>query len=377
MGLMKRVLTQGRDPDKPAPGPASGVRSGKPPAAGQKTPVTAEARRDSILSDEHATPIHPEMITRMVLRELNDIPASIEAPAHIFAMLKRNLTLQKAALLLPDPEEQVYVPWTITGFDLTTQRRLHISEETAYSLFPNRVPVMLLFSGDETRQLQNCFSVREFGTIKRIVLCSFFYEARLLAILVITETPFFALDPTILQVMYSAFEDGISRLLFSSREARISRIQLPLLFTYEQLSPMAHEALRENPDRQPEVLFLQFNPETAVARILEQARESDRYRVRQDVLRILNTLIAGLGKVFVLPKNQLLLMRTEQFPERAGTETDRNPHLLDVELLVHQINQRLKQFFTELQGYDNAVSCRLVIYPRDSADMEELTASFG
>ncbi|HUX12807.1 MAG TPA: hypothetical protein VMW87_07240, partial [Spirochaetia bacterium] len=291
MGLMKRVLTQARAPDKPAPGPAGGVRPVNPATVGPKSPTTVRPLPASSLPDEQTIPIRPEMITRLVLRELNDIPASIEAPAHIFAMLKRNLTLRKAALLLPDPEEQVYVPWTITGFDMTTQRRLHISEETAYELFPNRVPLMLLFSGEETHRLENCFSVREFGSIERIVLCSFFYEARLLAILVITETPFFALDPTILQVMYSAFEDGISGLLFRTRDERISRIQLPLLFTYEQLLPMAHEALRADPDRQPDILFLQFNPEAAVVGILEQARESDEYRVRQDVLRILNTLI--------------------------------------------------------------------------------------
>lgn len=358
MGLMKRVLTQAHGPEPR-----------------QSTPAVPEKHQSATVGprpvdDRRSGPqsIHPEMVTRMILRELNEIPVTIEAPAHIFAMLKRNLTLQKAALLLPDPDESMYVPWSITGFDITTQRRLHIPEETAYELFTNRVPLMLLFNGQETRELQSYFSVREFTALDRVVLCSFFYEAKLLAVLVVTETPFFTLEPTILQVMYSAFEEGVSTLLYRSRDERISRIQLPLLFAHDQLLSMAQESLSVEQTPDSAILFLEFDAEPAVACITDLARETDRYRVRQDVLRILNTLLAGLGQVFTLSRHRLLLMRTE---------IEANSHLLDVELLVHQINERLRQYFAELEGSDAAVTCRLVAYPKDTADLEALTASFA
>ncbi|WP_455383501.1 hypothetical protein [Salinispira pacifica] len=361
-------LTKKAPEQKIKPSPAPEAQKKAVPVGPEAEVVRSEPATVGFEQQRSGQPLHPEMVTRMVLRELGEIPVTIESAAHLFAMLKRNLLLRKAALLLPDPEESMFVPWSITGFDITTQRRLHIPEETAYTLFSNRVPLMLLFEGDEMRPLEPYFSVREFSALKRLVFCSFFYEARLLAILVIADTPFFGLDPTILQVMYSAFEEGISSLLFRSREERIARIQLPLLFAFDQLSPMAHEALNQAGKGDASILFMEVDPEPAVVRILERTRETDRYRVRQDVLRILNTLLAGLGKVFTLPRHRLLLMRTE---------LDGDTGQLDVDLLSHQLNERLKRFFSELTDGDDAVTCRVVEYPTDSADLEELTASFS
>ncbi len=362
MGLMKRVLTEAHGPEPRKP--AGEKAETQEPAS----PASSAAAQRPVVHSPGPQSIHPEMVTRMILRELSEIPVTIEAPAHIFAMLKRNLMLRKAALLLPDPDESMYVPWSITGFDITTQRRLHIPEQAAYELFNNRVPLMLHFNGPEMEELQSYFSVREYTAFDKLVLCSFFYEAKLLAILAIAEAPFLALDPTILQVMYSAFEEGVSTLLYRSRDERIARIQLPLLFAHDQLLPMAQESLTADKVPDASILFLEFDPEPSVAAIADLARETDRYRVRQDVLRILNTLLSGLGKVFTLPRHRLLLMRTE---------IEGDSHLLDVELLTHQINERLRQYFAELDGSDATVTCRLVAYPRDTADLEALTASFA
>ena len=348
MGLMKRVLTQ------------ANVTEGNTLLASSVDVAVAEPTESS------AAALRPEVVIRSMLDELQTIQPSLEAPAHVFAVLKRNLLLTKAAILLPDPDERTFVPWSLSGFDVTTQRRLHIPEDSAYSLFPRRTASFLLLSGDELQPIEQYLSVREFTTADSVVLAPFFHEAKLLAILVIAETPFFELDHTILQVMYSASEDKIASLLFNSRDTRISHIQLPLLFSHDQLPAMAQEALREHTGEDITLLMLQLSADRAVEGIATHARETDRYRITQDVTRLVNTMISGLGTVFLYPEHRLVLLRLE----RGGNE-----RRLDVELLLHQMGCRLRDCFGELQKQEVILEHRLLRYPADSADLEELTGS--
>jgi hypothetical protein len=348
MGLMKRVLSETRDT----------------PPRSNNIPQLNHGVKNAVADAEDGNPgLRPELVTRAILRELADIVPTIESPAHVFAMLKRNLNLSKAALLLPDPDERTYVPWSLTGFDVTTQRRLHIPEDTAYSLFSSRVPLFLVLSGIELKSLEPYFSVREYTSAKDIGLAAFFYEAKLLAILVIGETPYFNLDHTIMQIMYSAYEGNLSSLLFRSRDARISRIQIPLLFSHDQLAPMSHELLTENAGNEVQLMLVDINIERAVSVIGKKAPDTDHYRIRQDILRILNTMLAGLGKVFLFPEVRLVLLRADPV---------NNPHSLDIELLIHQLNEKLKDFFDELEGQDRILDHRVLNYPKDAPDLEEL-----
>ncbi|HUX49413.1 MAG TPA: hypothetical protein VMW73_01385 [Spirochaetia bacterium] len=348
MGLMKRVLTQANVSER-----STLLASSADVAAGEVTESSPSSLR-------------PEIVIRSMLDELDTIQPSLEAPAHVFAVLKRNLVLTKAAILLPDPDERTFVPWSLSGFDVTTQRRLHIPEDSAYSLFPRRTASFLLLSGDELQPVEQYLSVREFSTVRNVVLAPFFHKAKLLAILVIAETPFFALDHTILQVMYSASEDKIASLLFSSRDTRISHIQLPLLFSHDQLPAMAHEALKEHPGEDVTLLLLELSADRAVEGIAAHARETDRYRITQDVTRLVNTMVSGLGSVFLYPEHRLVLLRVEAHG---------NERHLDVELLLHQMGCRLRDCFSELRTQSIILEHRLLRYPNDSADLEELTGS--
>lgn len=399
MGLMKRVLTETPPSDSPTAKPAAAGRTvarGPRPTASDGDATAAESARAASRGVATAPPtppeqpirtattgmlparnagagqadpdellIEPEIATNMILRELQSLPATIEAPAHVFGVLKRNLGIKKGALLLPDPDERLFVPWTVTGFDLTTQRHLHIPEIDAKAFFPQFPFRLQYFSADALPRVRRYFSNREFSVLETVVLAPFCYDDRLLAILCIADTPFFRLDRAILSVVFSAFEKPVSELLYRCRDQRIARIQLPLLFSMDQLVPMANEAVSELPGKEPHLLFFVFDPASAVEAIGRFTQDTDTYRIRQDFLRILNTLLAGLGRVFITPDNRMILMFAES--------VDETNHL-DVELLIHQITNRMREVFGR-EAMSDQIQYRIAHFPEDTTDLEALAGT--
>ncbi len=382
MGLMKRVLSESPEDSKRnvARSAESVVRLRsevrippeiQEPGEGHAVEGTGDVKNGQIQGqlpddfDDAADPLYPDQATKAILQEILNLPATIEGPSHLFSILSRSLQIRKGALLLPDPDERLFVPWTITGFDTTTQRRLRIPEDDLRELFADRSYGIVFFVGEDRRKVKGFFSNREFTVLDTVVLARFLHDGQSLGILILADTPFFGLDPTILRVVWSAFEASASELLYRCREERISRIMSPLLFTQDKIVPMANEALSTEGAAEVGLTFVVVDPAESVDTIASVTLGTDRYRIQQDFLRVLNSLLAGLGSVFVTDENHMVLMHAVRAEDDAQ---------FDNELLMHQVTNKMRAVFG-CDAFPEQIRCRIVRFPAESSDIEELAGS--
>jgi len=150
-----------------------------------------EARVANRVAARRETP--PAAVPPITAEELTyriaAIPAGFTAPIQLFALLKEVLPLKQGALLAYDPRRHLYSPVAAAAFDTTTRHRLRLEPGANPDFNRAAAGQIVEVHGAGLAAFRECFSSREFSSIRELVLVPFLRSQRLVGLLLMTRKP--------------------------------------------------------------------------------------------------------------------------------------------------------------------------------------------
>jgi hypothetical protein len=291
------------------------------------------------------------------LRGLPGLPESIQLPAHLFSLLVDTLQIGKGAILLPDYEENLFVPWASTGMDATTLHRLRIPDEDIDAI-KARGPSGIIWGQDEVRSFAPYFSRREASQLEQLLLFPLVSGGGVQAVLLLLDTPYFDHHSEFLRLILAAVGEPAAQLVQKQRLRYSDVIRHAVVFRAIEL-PLVTERLADRAPRGVHLILLRLAD--IVSQVATANEHLDPYRVWQDILRIVASLFASTGSVCDLDKNQLLI-------SLHGALED------DLELIVYHIGATIAELLPEVTDVP-VLRFESREYPADGADLLQLARS--
>lgn len=259
-------------------------------------------------------------------------------------------------MLLPNHADGSYTAWAATGFDQTSIHRLGIPEHEIKE-FREQAPAGVALTGDQVKALAPYFSRREASLLETVVLFPIADDATVGAVLLIAESPYLGVHTDFLQVILAAVGTPAAALVKRYRLDRDDLIHRSIIFHRDELSTVAAR-LAERAESPITVVALELAD--SVAQIAATNEYLDTFRVWDDMLNVVATMLAGTGTVCDLEHHRLV----------AFLHAD---HELDLPLLVHQIAAALKRLFPELPAQPE-IRFESLSYPADGPRLPEFAA---
>jgi len=273
---------------------------------------------------------------KKIFREISRLPDGIEAPARLFSILKENLHLEKAALLLYDPYRMVFAPWAASGYDKTTLRKLRLP--LGFNRDFNRVAegeTLLLSEQAELLEFQRCFSAREFSGMDHLAFTPFIYEGKLLAALLITHTPRLATAEN--RKLLDEISQQAAPLIFRFREKKLESLKRDSLERPELQGERMQSLIQTSREKDIPIVLIKVSLEKIAGTITGKNPYLDPFRLQEDLAGIIATLLHDIGSVQPLDPGHLLILVCD-------------PAEIDSRLLLHHLELTVKSFFYELSG---------------------------
>jgi hypothetical protein len=234
------------------------------------------------------------------------IPDGLEAPGQLFAVLRHQLRLKGAALLLFDPIRSVFAPWASHGLDETTLHRLRIPAEAGGFLSSLEAGELLLLEDAEERsELRRYFSNREYATMEALLLVPFLHEGRLLGVLLAQSREAFA--ESLLDRLRS-LAPQVGALLYRCREGRLEALQQQAIERPEPVRERVLGAAQAAAARGNRLALIRISLEGLTRILREHNPFADGFRLREDLARLVSSLFRPLGSVVQVDAARLLLV---------------------------------------------------------------------
>jgi hypothetical protein len=235
------------------------------------------------------------------------IPEGVEAPGQLFAVLRHQLRLTRAALLLFDPVRSVFAPWASQGLDETTLHRLRIPADAGGHFSRLEAgEILLLEDPAERNELRRYFSTREHATMEALLLVPFVHEGRLLAVL-LASLAGQAFDRTLLDHLRESAPQ-IAALLYRSREQRIDGLQQQGIERPEAVRERVVGAAQTAEARGNRLALIRISLEGLTRLLRERNPFVDAFRLQEDLNRLMLSLFRPLGGVVQVDTNKVLLV---------------------------------------------------------------------
>ncbi len=293
-----------------------------------------------------------------MLNNIKNIYHDIEAPVRLFSILKKQLAITKGTILILDVDRNIYLPWASTGLDPTTMHRLRLTDKELRSLVISDNGNYRLVTGKQLDIFKPYFSIREFSILERVLLLPISYNHKPIAFLLMTDSLLFEYGENEISEFFKKVHEPIRSLIVASRQEKLERLQYNLYYSkanvLEELSKMVQYAYTA----QKHLLTISLPLDSIINHILETISDAEPYRVKEDVIKILASMIPGNGKVFPAKENNVILALSQK--------TTPNP-----KLLIHQMIFALKGFFHLLEGLPD-VDYQVRIYPQDGDNVNDL-----
>lgn len=271
---------------------------------------------------------------KKIFRDISRLQDGIEAPAQLFTILKDNLHLEKAALLLYDPYRMAFAPWAASGYDRTTLRKLRLPLGSNRHL--NHIAdgqTLVLSDRDELADFQRCFSAREFSGINQLAITPFIFEDKLLAALLITHNARLTSDES--RQLLNEISQQAAPLIFRFRDKKLESLKRESLERPELLAERMQALIRRGRETDHPAVLMKISLEKFADIITGKNPYLDSFRLHEDLTGIVSTLLHELGVVQPLgPKHLLILVY--------------NMAEMDSRLLLHHLELTVKSFFWEL-----------------------------
>lgn len=290
-----------------------------------------------------------------VMGDLESNESGLDFPSILFSRLAGELRIQKGALLLPDEEER-FVPWSVTGFDETTSRRIRIPEEIIAPLKENSTYTSLELKGSEVDLMKDFFSFREYSVTERVIISPIKSRGFLVALIFISAGEIFNLENEKRRDILRQISDKAGSLLKIHRDKTINRFEGITLSADETLTKIARFMERCGGKH---FIIIRTDVRHYIDLIARKEAGSIRFRIAQDILRLVKTLIGDKGEVQNRETGLFLILIREGRGEEA-------------ELLVHQIGLSLGYFF-KIDVKSLKPEYTIISYPGDGKTAAELT----
>ncbi len=295
-------------------------------------------------------------------KKISEISEGIETPIMIFSILKDHISLKKGAILLYDPLRMVFAPWASVGYDKTTLHRLRIP--LAFSESFNKITTgEIIIQKDNLEEYKRFFSNREFNLISQLIFVPFIAKEKLIAILLIQEINLSNNGNDLIDQL-KAISPSISEKIFRAREQKLKLLKTFKPEDFDSIRDQINSDLQKARERGTKIFVLLLSLEKIVNYIPQNALTySDKYRIGEDIEKILKSLLYSSGRVFKLNNFNFLI---EIF----------NLNELDTELLLDQIVHNLNYFITDRSvTFDTRiVEHKLKIFPDEAQTEDELLA---
>jgi hypothetical protein len=196
--------------------------------------------------------------------------------------------------------------------------------------------------------------------ISSILLFPFIYNnTSIVAILFISESPLLTKSREYIEELFENLHENITPLLYSSREEKASKLSYPVSINNKDVLENGLNDLLENASAtEKHGIIIIISIQALVDHIMNSISEADSYRIRQDILKVLSSMVPDNGKIITIDNERVLLGFTAK---KVSYE----------KLIMHQLSLSLKQFFYEL-GQAPVLDYRVRIYPQDGEDPKTL-----
>lgn len=341
-------------------------QSGAVPVGAPDSPAKPEVTQGEAVTDEdeiafdddsaagEAVELDPEGAIRAILQELPELPQSIEQPAHLFRLLVENLQLRRATILIPDYDEDVFVPWASHGLDATSLHRLRIPVSDLESV-AREGGAGALWSGDAVGAFAPYFSRREASMLENLLVFPIAHEEGIQAVILITETPYFESHAEYLRIILAAVAEPAARSIRNDRFAYTTTLSRSIVFKPGEIGVVAGRIASRAGGR---VMILVIQLSDLVSQVATFNDYLDPFRVWQDVLRAVAGLFASTASVCDADDQRALALVHGEVGE-------------DVELIVQHISASLATFLPEIEAAP-VLRYEVRHYPEDGSDLAAL-----
>lgn len=298
--------------------------------------------------------LDPESSIRSILQSLPSLPDSIELPAHLFQLLVTNLDLRRAAILLPDYDEDLFVPWASAGFDATSVHRLRIPTADLQAIVGDG-QAGLVWSGSPAREFAPYFSRREGAMLDNLLLFPFVNGEGLEAMLVVTDTPYFDGHTEHLRIILAAVGEPTARTIRDRRLAIAQTMRQSIVFKPAEIGVIS-ERIAARAANGLAIGVVQLAD--LVSQIATSNDFLDPFRVWQDVLRATAALFATTATVCDAGDHRALLLMHGRIDE-------------DTDLVMQHVSASLASILPEITAIP-VLRYTLRRHPDDGSDLEAI-----
>ena len=308
---------------------------------------------------------------QIILEQIATAPQGIEIAASVFSILKRNLELEKAALLLHDTQRNMYAPWAECGLDKTTSHRLRFPENLALITSQARTgEARVIHDSTQLEEYKTYFSVREHAQLQRLAFIPFCRHEALIATLVVAQGSDTAYQAAFLS-RFSKVSESIAETLYRVRVARMEGLSKPTAADDQPLDRHVQRLMESSRANDMPLILAKVSLSDPIHRITAANPFVDAFRLIEDMYQVLGGMLADIGyvhrnvhrNVHENEAHQLVLL-VHGLPAP------------DLNLLIHQLSNALVAFFPELCGETLPdLNVEGSIYTGNGQSAEELLAA--
>ncbi|MBI9100593.1 MAG: hypothetical protein JEY91_19105 [Spirochaetaceae bacterium] len=294
-----------------------------------------------------------------MMSSLDSINNGLDFPSVLFSHIMDALHIHKGALLLPE-DEFSFIPWAETGFDKTTSRRIRIPRSLLEIIRRKDSYDFFELYGTELDTMRDFFSFREFSVTDLILFAPILFENQLMAILLISQADVLNRNHADKKDIFKELSDSTGPLLFNRREIILNKLE-EISLDNDNFEEILNQYIDQY--KNSSFLGLTLFIDQFIVFLNKKNYSSVPQRIKQDILRLLKTLIAQRGDVFNYSKDSFIILLKKGRVEEA-------------ELFVHQIGLSLCYFY-KVSSSDFKPVYNIIRFPEDKQSFRELVNSFN
>ena len=230
------------------------------------------------------------------------IPVGFATPVLLFSLLRKQLGLERAVLLLYDARRHVFAPWASAGLDTTSRHRLRLPPGATEEFNRAAGGESVRVSGQSLESFREYFSSREFSMVAELLLVPFLLNQRLIALLLVASR-----EQPLTEETLAMLEEASSQAAAFLYDPAAAETRAPETGA-RPLAERVEEQLAACRSRGQPLLLLRLHLEALERSAQARAPELEPFRLQEFLLSALDRLLKGIGWVEPLPAHRVLLV---------------------------------------------------------------------
>lgn len=265
-------------------------------------------------------------------KELNNLEKAVDYPVALFQKLINYFSIEKAALFFKSDSDESYNCLSSKGYDKTTTNRLRMDRHTSES---SEFTSMLaskncLHSQQAASFLKDFMSSREFGLIEEMQWLPFFFEEKIISIIMISQWKNFLPDDW--EITFNNISNRFSENIFNSRKALVNKTDTNVrrLGKIELIEKLKSLTIGD-------VYLIEVDLSPLIKMLMNLKEGLSIINLKKEIISIFRTMAGPEQELIDLENNKILLI------------LDKN-RIPDKSLFIHQISASLPLLFQDLQN---------------------------